>query len=180
MKAYSGIGSRNTPEPILEQMEALGRELAGFGYTLYSGGADGADSAFEKGCDQVLGSKQIFLPWKGFNNNYSKYFIQPKEAEEIAKSIHPAWKACSYGARKLHSRNVQQVLGYDLKTPTSFVICWTLDGKHSGGTATAIKLAIQIGVPVFNLAIKGDIIKLRKFMDVCFDKKGQLMGIEDK
>ena len=161
-KVYTGIGSRETPQEVIEQMEILGIRLAQRGYTLYSGGADGADSAFERGCDLAGGAKQIFLPWKKFNKNLSPYYTQPKEAEQIAKSVHPAWEACSYGARRLHSRNVQQIFGYDLETPTSFVICWTMSGGLSGGTATAMKLATQIGVPVFNLAIEGELDRLKE------------------
>jgi len=39
---YSGIGSRETPDDILELMKAVAYKLAGRGYTLRSGGADGA------------------------------------------------------------------------------------------------------------------------------------------
>ena len=33
------------------------------------------------------------------------------QAEEIASRIHPAWHKCGKGARKMHTRNVFQVLG---------------------------------------------------------------------
>lgn len=58
MKIYAGIGSRKTPKKILEQMRNISSFLAKEGYTLRSGGADGADSAFEDGCDLVLGEKK--------------------------------------------------------------------------------------------------------------------------
>jgi predicted Rossmann fold nucleotide-binding protein DprA/Smf involved in DNA uptake len=73
---YSGIGSRRTPENIQELMVKLGHYLAGRGWVLRSGGAEGADTAFEKGCDQVHGRKEIFLPWKGYNNNKSPFFYK--------------------------------------------------------------------------------------------------------
>lgn len=49
MKYYAGIGSRNTPADILDLMTHLARRLDSRGYTLRSGGADGADAAFERG-----------------------------------------------------------------------------------------------------------------------------------
>lgn len=71
MICYAGIGSRETPKSILEFFEYLGELLAKKGFTLRSGAAKGADSAFEKGCDRVSGLKEIFLPWRGFEGSKS-------------------------------------------------------------------------------------------------------------
>lgn len=49
MKIYTGIGSRNTPPDILDIMFRLAGKLASEGYVLRSGGAQGADDAFEQG-----------------------------------------------------------------------------------------------------------------------------------
>lgn len=46
---FTGIGSRETPLEILTFMKALGKWYAQHGYTLRSGGAIGADRAFEAG-----------------------------------------------------------------------------------------------------------------------------------
>ena len=64
MKYYAGIGSRETPKNICLYMTAIAKRLASLGYTCNSGGADGADSAFERG---AVINRQIFLPWDGFN-----------------------------------------------------------------------------------------------------------------
>ena len=125
--------------------------LANAGVTLYSGGANGADLAFQAGCDSVGGPKKIFLPWKDFNGSGSPYYEIPPEAFEIAKYIHPAWNNCSNEAKFLHARNVQQVLGKDLDNPVKQVICWTRRGKSVGGTRTAIILAQELDIRVFNL-----------------------------
>ena len=71
---YAGIGSRSTPDNVLGIMEKLGIVLAKKGFILRSGGADGADKAFEKGCDLASGQKEIYLPWKGFNGNNSSLY----------------------------------------------------------------------------------------------------------
>ncbi|NYZ25158.1 hypothetical protein HND93_36125, partial [Azospirillum sp. ROY-1-1-2] len=67
MMHYAGIGSRETPPAVLEVMAAVGERLAQLGWVLRSGGAVGADQAFERGCDRVGGRKEIFLPWPGFD-----------------------------------------------------------------------------------------------------------------
>lgn len=59
---YAGIGSRESPPGILALMVEVGKFLAQKGYVLRSGGADRADKAFEQGCDQVQGQKEIYLP----------------------------------------------------------------------------------------------------------------------
>ena len=56
---YAGIGARKTPNHVLKYMELQGKLLAEKGYILRSGGAKGADSAFERGCDFVGGPKQF-------------------------------------------------------------------------------------------------------------------------
>lgn len=150
-KYYAGIGSRMTPEDVLKEMKEYGRIMADGGYILRSGGADGADTAFEEGCDLVNGKKEIYIPWKNFNKNKSELFNVCEEALKLAESIHPAWDQCTYGAKKLHARNCYQILGKTLDKPVECVICWTDSGMVKGGTRTAVVLAQKYHVPVFNL-----------------------------
>lgn len=147
---YTGIGSRQTPEEIQWQMMHIAEDLAALGFILRSGGADGADTAFEIGCDRKNGTKEIYLPWEGFNHRKG-LVLNEYAAEKMASMLHPAWHNCNDSAKKLHTRNVYQVLGQDLATPSRFVVCWTKQGRVEGGTATAIRLAISQGIPVFNL-----------------------------
>lgn len=151
---YTGIGSRETPPNICDQMIHIAEVLAGIGFTLRSGAADGADTAFESGVSNP-NLKEIFLPWKGFNGSLSPLHGWPsptieKLAHAIAMSTHPNWSACSDAAQKLHMRNVAQVLGHDLESHSLFVICWTPKGKGTGGTGQAIRLARQYDIPVFD------------------------------
>jgi len=44
-------------------MRRCATRLELLGYTLRSGGANGADTAFEEGCCR----KELYLPWPGFN-----------------------------------------------------------------------------------------------------------------
>ena len=154
---YSGVGSRETPQHVQDTMRTVAAELGARGWVLRSGHAEGADSAFEQG---AFGrSKEIYLPWNGFNGGHFGVdgAINPealgnyKQAMVYAERFHPAWEKCSRGARALHTRNIYQILGQDLNTPVKCVICWTKDGKSSGGTGQALRLAEYLEIPVFNL-----------------------------
>jgi len=166
MKFYAGIGSRQTPPEILERMTAIALELRAHGWTLRSGGAAGADTAFARGAgDDAV----IYLPWNGFNDLWAgdagKYWgggepdarcivagFDPR-LERVAKAHHPVWGALSRGARALHTRNVAQIAGYPNGQPlSSFVICWTPGGLGHGGTGQAIRIATTLAVPVYDLA----------------------------
>ena len=145
---YAGIGSRGTPQAVLDKMTEIATMLANAGYTLRSGGADGADNAFYKGCNNQC---EIYIPWEGFNGIENGICNLSYEHFKLAESIHPAWYMCKQGGMKLHARNTQQILGEHLRTPVDFVICWTKNGEKVGGTATAIRLAESRGIPVYNI-----------------------------
>lgn len=157
---YAGIGSRDAPPEALLAIKSTARKLAELGFTLRSGGANGADSAFEAGCDELSGKKEIYLPWKLFNSNQSRLFSTGSDALNLAAEFHPGWQYCKDPVRKLMARNCYQVLGLDLSTPVAFVVCWTLDGcetvetrtRKTGGTGLAISLASARGITVVNLA----------------------------
>lgn len=149
-KAYAGIGSRSTPLHVLDMMTNFASNMEKAGWTLRSGGADGADTAFEKGV-KATSHQEIFLPWRYFNENTSKRYEVSWEAMEIAKQFHPAWHNCSSAAKKLHARNVHQVLGQFLDNPSKFVLCYTPNGSGSGGTGQAIRIAQFYKIPVFDL-----------------------------
>lgn len=159
---YTGIGSRQTPENICNEMTDIAIELSNLGYTLRSGGAKGADSAFAKGSKK----SEIFVPWIGFNDIEDGIYHDSVGARLILKSVigDSHYNNLSKGALALHSRNIFQVLGVGLDQPTDFVICWTEGGITKGGTATAIRLANKLNIPVFNLG-KPDMIKtVREFI----------------
>lgn len=167
-KLYAGIGSRKTPEHILKLMFKIAALLAKQKYTLRSGAADGADTAFELGCNSAGGKKEIWLPWSGFNG-HEDTGLYPNPGHFIkAESIIEHWNKLSQGAKKLHARNIGQALGSNIETPVDFVICWTIDAAtkrsecsvKTGGTGTVIKIASDLNIPVINLARYSDISTL--------------------
>lgn len=150
MKYYAGIGSRETPVHVQEHFSSLATFLATKGFILRSGGAQGADKAFEVGCDKADGQKEIYLPWRYFERSNSNLVVSNPRAYEIAKRFHHYWDNLSDGAKKLQARNSHQVLGYALDEPVKFVICWTKGGKGSGGTGQALRIAEFYEIPIFD------------------------------
>lgn len=154
-KFYAGVGSRETPYEFKNLMTKTARLLDSLGYTLRSGAAKGADTWFEEG--SALERKEIYIPWDGFNGRHA---VEPGvhcgvtyEATELAKAYHPAWDRLKSGGQVLITRDVYQILGLDLNTPSRFVVCWTPGGKEKGGTAQAIRIAKSFGIPIFNFGI---------------------------
>ena len=163
MKYYAGIGSRQVKtDPIMTRlMKQIASALEEQGWTLRSGAADGADSAFASG---VKKRAEIWIPWKNFgephnpNHTYRVISNNDKNAFESVNQFHPSGPNLSQAARKLMARNYRQIVSTTIEdgNDSKFVICWTPNGELKGGTAQAIKIAESLNIPVFNLAIKKD------------------------
>ena len=156
---YAGIGSRQTPTEILHLMEDFGYAFA-CEALLRSGGAEGADLAFEFGARLGGGQTEIYLPWKGFNDRINNHYMSAPSpaAIELAKQYHPGWNHLTQGAKLLIARNGHQVLGKNLDDPVDMVICWTNNGSitgkepNTGGTGQALRIAADHpGIQVYNL-----------------------------
>ena len=160
---YAGIGSRKTPSEILAEMTRMAGILEAWGWTLRSGGAEGADTAFSTG----TATKEIFRPWKSKGAPEARILSETTlaEFEPVAAKHHPNWKACNEWARKLHARNVAIMLGESGMEPVDLVIAWTPGGEWTGGTATALRMAHSYGIPVMNLGSvdrKGSVRNMKK------------------
>ena len=163
---YAGIGSRQTPENIAQDMFNIARTLADQGWSLRSGGATGADAAFNKGASYTTKTgdnpyeprKEIIIPWNNFNHlkagdpgiclPLDKFHI--KYAKR-AQSIEPWYKHCGGYVKTLKERNIAIIEGLELNKPVDAVICWTPQGQIAGGTALGIRHAKMLNIPVFNL-----------------------------
>lgn len=161
-KYYAGIGSRSTPNNILDLQCKIATQLEKDGWLLSSGGAEGSDEAFERGLPTITPNR-VILPWSGFNKKYTSdgyfdYYSAKREikeqCEDLASAIHPYWDNLKQSYRTLHARNVMQILGENLDTPVKFVLYWAPEDKHGvakGGTRTAVVLAQRLGIPTFNM-----------------------------
>lgn len=174
MKIYTGVGARSTPPEMLDIIRNVASVLGKRGWVLRSGGAEGADKAFEAGCDAAHGSKKIYIPWSGFNNyipdGVSIMTLDQGSRDgaiDIIKDVHPAFNRLSRGALALHARNALQVLGLYLDSPSQFLICYAptdRDGVPTGGTRTSWVLAQKCGIPCFNLYLEKDKERIEKWV----------------
>jgi hypothetical protein len=161
-RIYAGIGSRRAPGDVLELIERLARRLRQRGWTCRTGHAPGCDQAFERGAGRQA---EVYLPWPTFERSVplqaGTIIERPEpEAFDLAAALHPAWPRLGRGVRALVARNGHQVLGRDLRTPVSAVVCWTPDAATAlreispatGGTGQALRIACRHGIPILNLA----------------------------
>lgn len=149
---YAGIGSRQTPLDIRALMTTIAYSLSQYGYVLRSGGAIGADTAFEQGADD----KDIYYAKDATFN-----------AVQLASQYHPAWHRCSQYAKQLHGRNMHILLGPDINNPkpVDFIICWTPNGAITGGTGQALRYAIDHKMTIYNLYNANDRASVANLLD---------------
>ncbi|MCY9861191.1 hypothetical protein OTK49_01455 [Vibrio coralliirubri] len=187
-KMFTGVGSQKTPPVYREFMAAISYVLGVKGYGLRSGRARGADNFFEIGVPaQMRDLAEIYLPKKGFGVATGCRSFEIEDANVLMEAmyiidknnIHEAWqhlinKRGDSFAVAAHTRNVFQCLGIVLRAQSlsKFLICWTPCGsktfeettEFTGGTRTAIRLADVSGIPVFNLAVREDAVRLHKMI----------------
>lgn len=135
---YAGVGARATPTQVLGYMEDIADLLRERRCVLRSGGAKGADQAFERG---ALGYSDIYLPSS----------TPPKWTEVFTMYFHPNPEKLDPFGWNAMCRNAVIMLGINGDSPVDFVVCWTKDGKDSGGTGQAIRIANAFDIPVYNL-----------------------------
>lgn len=173
MNHYSGIGSRQTPDYILKIMRHIGYYLASENWILRSGAAQGADSAFEDGALAAKGQVEIYLPWKYHRGHTSE--MHPlnypfcREEMEIAEKFHPAWHRCNAKVRLLHQRGLRQIVGLSLLPGneiliSKLIVCWTPNGELTGGTAQALRIAMDLKIPIINLGLARNNVELETLL----------------
>lgn len=162
----AGVGSRSTPLDVLKDMRFIGEKIRDAGGWIRSGGAMGADRAFEEGARSRC---IVYLPWpqngeaaRFHRMTEAKCFLfddADQEAKDRARRsvylYHPAPEALKFAGRRLHSRNYFQVMGTN-EQRVDAVVCWTriIGDKPQGGTAQAIRIARAHDIPVYNMAVK--------------------------
>ncbi len=145
-KFFAGIGSRSTPLEIQDLMTRASKKLAEEGWILRSGGAKGADKAFERGAIQ----KESFAskdaePWAF------------EEAKQHMPTDREGFEAWTPHVRGLIARNMMQILGRGALEPVTFVLCWApstiYTDSSAGGTGWAIRCALAHKIRVHNMFI---------------------------
>lgn len=200
-KYFTLIGSRSTPDDMKNILFDISLVLLNKGYIGRSGDALGADRCLTNAAKHFAGDDnlmsatikrgseftEIYLPYKGFQGNYT---IKPpfylldegteKAAADIVKEVHPNWEAVMTSKNKgkpfayqAHTRNVCQILGKDLNTPSSVCILWAEATKQGvkGGTNTAYQLAKRYNIPTYNLFVEEERVKLLGLLNISQENK---------
>jgi hypothetical protein len=188
-KFYTGIGGRNTPKEICKQFTIIAGQLETLGFILRSGGAEGADTAFELGVKEDK-NKNIYLPWKGFNGNDSELFLSgikefPITEFEInlTKEIYTRFDFVSEPTQLMHIRNLYQVFGTQVKEilypefgvvdphmakafTSQFIIAWTDRPENdTGGTQFGLHVAKKYDIPTYNFYYREQENKFYDFLN---------------
>ena len=169
MNYYAGIGSREITEKEASLIRAISSKLSEK-YIVYSGNAEGSDITFQQGSN---GKCIIYLPWSGFNREEydPKLSIAHFDVgdtpigREYAAKYHPCYSSLKEGAKRLMCRNTHQVLGLmDYPRAEFIVYCAKeINGIVAGGTAQAIRIARDKGIPTFNIRYNGS-KELREYL----------------
>lgn len=130
-------------------MKATGFYMAP-NWTLRSGGANGADKAFEAGARRGGGKMEIWNP------RTSRVHIAEWAKEEIRKHCWEApYDRMKDFTQQLLGRNMYQILGANGDQPVDMVILWTPQVDpclaSCGGTRYAARCARAHDIPIHNL-----------------------------
>ena len=160
---YAGIGNRDTPTHILSLIKRTATRLEAHNFTLLSGGAQGADSAFASGvllqCNKRIWTPADMIRMEG-EGGYELH-------RQVAEFHHPAWWRLSSYIQQLMVRNVYIVRGTNYWSAPSFVLCYAKN-ESRGGTSHSLRVARAVNIPVYNLA-KGDPIKVLEQLALDFN-----------
>lgn len=165
MKYYAGIGSRNTPQAMLDFMSKISAILEQNGYVLRSGGAKGADTYFAKGSS----NKEIF------KSSDAKPWSFDEVKKHLPNDRPPTFDSWDPYIKGLLARNMMQVLGENGDSPVEFIVCWTPQGDYNssdvGGTGYAIRCANAHGIKVYNLGYKEQLDEFKNFIRELYARK---------
>ena len=164
---YAGIGPRNTPIKVQEQMAALGKQLEEMGFILSSGDGIGADQAWAQevkpknthiylaqskpSCTHGLVPDFIQVQWEFAN----KHFGMHRGGLSLTSQ--------SAYVQYLFMRNLNILCGADLTEPepVNFVAYWyekDCPNGWAGGTGHTVSMARDpmLDIPCFNIALDKD------------------------
>lgn len=167
---WTGIGSRDITQEEYQWAVLVGEQLTRrYGMILRSGGAGGADTAFQHGvCNVDFRRCEIWIPWEGFlpeqvhpDFGGCEYIVAGLKRTNDAEwfytehtNIMPWFSNMKASNKLLHGRNYYQVVGKE-KAPKSSVCIFIADensnGDISGGTRSAVLVARHYKIPTYNL-----------------------------
>jgi hypothetical protein len=125
---YSAFGSSSELNTdILSFCSDISSALSKLGWILRSGAEKGIDTAFEYGCDKVNGTKDIYLPYRNYNNNDSNnYYISLYSLNSVKQNF-CKYSSLTYNEIRAKARNYQILLGQNLSKPSNIALVYNYD-----------------------------------------------------
>jgi hypothetical protein len=172
---YAGIGSRETPEDVLNLMTEAAKYLESLGYTLNTGktfiARPSNDPKYQKQYEERLAfskknNGKVGLDEEGADRAFSLGTTKKnlfgvnapvgKKELTVMEEIHPAPDKLTEGAKKLMARNTNQIFGENLDTPVDFVLFYAKETSNplrvAGGTGQAVEMARRKRIPTINMS----------------------------
>lgn len=145
---FTGVGSRVIPGNIFSLLGSIGILLRNNNWICRTGTARGSDAAFRASYETRPTNLEVYAPEDILNNKFGNADL----AKSIVRNYHPCYdRIQSEFSKALLARNVYQVLGSDLNTPSEIVFCYTENGEIKGGTSIVLRIAQHYGIPIVNL-----------------------------
>lgn len=169
------------PSPIVEKMQKLVGLMNKNGYKLrawYPGGCS-VGSAIVDPNNTSPHPLQVewYIPTKSYNSLVTpKSLVNNELAYQLLRGFHKGWDKIPGFVRALCARDIEVFLGQDCKHPLRFVVIWSPGGEESlsgdkidwkglGQLAFIIRLAKELGIPLFNLAKEDSITRLGSLLN---------------
>jgi hypothetical protein len=158
MKSVAIIGSRRINDHQFNYIVDIAHAFAERNWKIRTGCALGADYASMIGARSGGGNPSLYLPWLSYN----KHLRSPNDDITVyddrlhqswtnsVSNFHPAPSRLSQGAFKLMARNYGIIEGADL------VIAHPMSLTDLGGTGQGMRIARDLGIPLFNVFSAND------------------------
>ena len=178
-RPYAGIGNPKAPPNIVAQCKELGHYLSEREFTLRTGGGK---TEVEEAFEDTTENKELFLPWKKFNDKESKICHYDQSVADIAKRLQPGYEGLEFWRQSFFNRTVGLMLGKNGKSPVRLLICWSQDGvehakdrtSSTGFIGIAISAAGLLRIPVFNLKNENTVSRIKLYVDGMSECVGML------
>lgn len=152
------VGSREISRfSVKYYLEAIGAHLAEGGHTISTGNAPGADQAFALGANLANRPElvELYLPWPDFQERAVMrgnrvFHVADATPEHEQLALQAAAGQYQGSASNLFLRNAMIIRRFD--KPVDAVYAWPrLNAPDWGGTGHAIRVAQELGIPVYIL-----------------------------
>lgn len=145
---FTGIGARTIPSNIFSLLCSIGILLRNNNWVCRTGTARGSDMAFRASYEARPANLEVYATEDILHNKYGNADL----AKRIVRNYHPCYDEIKYDfCQALLARNVYQILGSDLNTPSEIVFCYTENGLVQGGSSIVLRIAQHYGIPIVNL-----------------------------